>query len=141
MAVVVGAALLGVFGGRQGTVTGMTDSVTLSGEYPQVTRHGIEAPAQIHVTRVGGIDEPVQVAIDAHLFEKLDFQSWYPTPSSETADDRFVIYEFDPPPTGDTLVVLLDAHAQSTQFPSADTYTVSLPDDQVDVEFRMWVMP
>ena len=141
MSGVIVAAVAGFLGGRQSPVTAPTGPTTLSVEYPNITRPGIEAPMEIRVRRDGGFQGPITVAIDAELFKKLDFQSWYPTPSSETADNRFVIYEFDPPPTGSTLVVVLDAHAQSSQRPSVDGHAVALPEDGAEVEVRMWVLP
>lgn len=141
MGVIVLAALAGVFGGRQATVTTSTGPVTVSVEYPQITRPGIEAPLRIEVRRDGGFDGPVTVAIEGDIFDRLDFHSWFPTPSAERADGRFVIVEFDPPSAGETLVARLDAHAQTTQWPSAETYTIALPDDRVEMEIRMWVMP
>lgn len=143
LGVVVVAALAGLLGGRQATVTASSEPVTLTVEYPRITRPGIEAPLTIRVHRAGGFDGPVTVAVEAVLFEKVDFNSWFPTPSSETADGRYVMYEFDAPAEGDTFTAHLDAHAQSTQGPSARRYAVVLldQDDRVDVEFRMWVMP
>jgi hypothetical protein len=142
MALVVAAALSGVLGSRGGTAVVSEGPVTMTVEYAQITRPGVEAELQIHLRHDDGFTGPVTIAIDRDLFGRLDFNSWYPTAASETSNSSVVIYEFDPP-AGQEFTVRLDAHAQSTQWPSADTYTVALMDEEHDVEaeFRMWVLP
>jgi len=74
----------------------------------------------------------------------LNFQSFYPNPSKETSDGRFLTYEFDPP-SGDRFEVSLDARTSPDQNGSWGTYEVRLLDDDdgVDaaVRFRMVVVP
>jgi hypothetical protein len=143
MAIVVAAALAGLLGPRESTTVVTSADTRLTVHHTQVTRPGIAAPFEVVVHRVGGFERPIELAISSDLFDRLDFQSWYPSPSAETADDDMVVYEFDPP-DGETFELALDARAQPKQGPSTRRYSVVLLDDgvpELTARFRMWVMP
>lgn len=144
MGLIVLAAVLGLLGPRPGTVETTSGSYSLTIDYPQITRPGIDAQLNVQLRHAGDFDGPVMLAFDAGLFDRLDFRSWYPTPSAETADGERVIYEFDPPP-GEVFELALDARTQSTQPPSAHHYEVAVLDEagavQLNAAFRVWVMP
>ncbi len=143
LALIVLAALLGWLGPREATVERAGAGYSLKLTYPQVTRAGQPAPLHLRITRSGGFDGPVQVAISDAFFDHLDFQSWYPVPSAEVGEDAVVVYEFDPP-TGDVLDISLDARTAPGQFGGVDDYHVALVVDGESVArtpFTVWRMP
>ena len=89
---------LPVLGVDSRTVTAeATDGTTMEVEYPYVTRPALAAPFAIELTNPDGFDEPIEIAISRPWIEVWDENGMYPGPSSETADDEWVVYEFDPP--------------------------------------------
>ncbi len=78
------------------------------------------------------------------FFNDLDFQNWYPNPAAETTVPPWIIYEFDPPPSGTTLEISLDARVSPGQFGETDDCQVSvLVEDEavVSASFTSWRMP
>jgi hypothetical protein len=63
-----------------------------------LTRPGLATPLRIEVAHPGGFADPVTLRFSRGIFERFDFQNWYPNPSAETGSDVYVQYEFDPPP-------------------------------------------
>ena len=144
VALAVVAGLTGLLGIRSSTASARGGGSLLEVQHAQVTRAGIAAPLHVRVARPGGFPGPVRIAISADLMERFDFQNFYPNPSKETSDGRFLTYEFDPPP-GERFEVSLDARTAPDQNGSWGTYAVRLlgPDDVVtaSVSFRMVVVP
>jgi hypothetical protein len=144
VALAVVAGLAGVLGIRSATTSDSGGGSRLEVEHAQVTRAGIAVPFHVRVEQPGGFAGPVRLAISADLMERFDFQNFYPNPSKETADGRFLTYEFDPP-SGDRFEMSLDARTAPDQNGSWATYAVRLldPDDTVtaSVSFRMVVVP
>ncbi|MGH8894057.1 MAG: hypothetical protein ACRDWY_12255 [Actinomycetes bacterium] len=142
--VIVLAGLTGVLGVRSATTTSQAGPYTLSVRHAQVVRAGIAAPFHVRVESEDGFTGPVRLAVSAELFERFDFQNFYPNPSLETSTDEFVYYEFDPPP-GNTFQLNLDARTAPDQNGSTAVYRVRLLDSSdrqlVTVSFRMWVAP
>lgn len=103
--VVVGIVVLGVadvFGPVLGVDSGTTtatsdDGIVLTVEYPELTRPALASPFSIEVVDAQGFDGPIEVAISRPWIEVWDENGMYPTPSAETGDDRWVVWEFDPP--------------------------------------------
>ena len=56
---------------------------------------------------VSAVDGPITLAFSKDIFDRFDFQNWYPNPSAETAGPLRLEYEFDPPP-GDLFELTLD---------------------------------
>src|SRR5690606_3378865 len=109
LALFVGAGAVGLLGPRSRVARSSAESNDLEVEHAAITRAGVPAPLHVRVTREGGFDGPVQVALCDDWFDHQDFQSWYPSPSAEVGEADQLVYEFDPP-TGNTLEVSLDAH-------------------------------
>lgn len=81
--------------------------------YGTVSRPGLATPFDITIRRPGGFDEGVVVvAVDAEYLSIWDENGLDPTPSAATADDTSIIWEFDTPPTGETLVISYDARIE-----------------------------
>jgi len=141
--VVVLAGLAGLLGVRSATETSTGVGSTLRVTHAQVTRAGVAVPFHVRVDRPGGFPGPVQVAVSAELLERFDFQNFYPNPSKETSDGRFLVYEFDPP-DGDRFEVSLDARTAPDQNGSWGRYEVRLMEGSAvaaRVRFRMVVVP
>lgn len=141
---VVVLGLTGLLGVRSATSTARSpDGYELTVRHAQVTRAGIAVPFHVTVRRPGGFDGPITLSVSAALFERFDFQNFYPNPSSETASGDQLVYEFDPPP-GDTFRLSIDARTAPDQNGSTAVYrTALLVDDRAvaDVSFRMTVVP
>jgi hypothetical protein len=138
------AGLVGLFGVRSATTTARGAGYTLAVHHAQVVRAGVAISFHVEVTHPGGFGGPVRLAISSDLFERFDFQNFYPNPSKETADSRYVYYEFDPP-SGDSFRLSLDARTAPDQNGSTEVYRTRLLDSSdrplVSVRFRMWVAP
>ena len=144
LGLVVGLALTGLLGVRSATVVERTaDGYELRVRHPQVTRAGVAVPFHVTVVHRGGFEGPVTLSVSAALFERFDFQNFYPNPSSETATGDRLVYEFDPPP-GDTFRLSLDARTAPDQNGSTAVYRVALLLDgrpAAEASFRLWVVP
>lgn len=72
-------------------------------------------------------DGPIRIAVDRALFDRFDFQNFYPLPAKETADPQWVRYEFDPPP-GAALQWSFDVRTGPNQVGSFGHYRVRVVD-------------
>ncbi|WP_191280802.1 hypothetical protein [Nocardioides flavus (ex Wang et al. 2016)] len=153
---IVGAAGFDLLGPRTATTSANGGGYDLAVEFPQIARAGEPAPLNLTITSEDVYDQTVQVRFCGSYFKHLDFQSWYPNPSAETSDSAFevssgaapdgdwVVYEFDAPPTGNTLRIALDARVAPGQLAGRDSCEVSvLEDDQpvVTATWTTWRMP
>ncbi len=139
--VILGAT--GLLGPTTGSTSASAGTWALHVQHPSVTRPGQPAPLVVRVVAADGFDGPVRLALDTAMFERMDFQGWFPTPSKETAEADRVVYEFDPP-TGDELRVTLDARTAPGQLFSRTSYDVSLlvpPAPEVTARFTVWTLP
>jgi hypothetical protein len=143
LALIVLGAAVGLFGPKTGETGAAASGYQLDVEYPAVSRAGEPAPLHVRVEHAGGFDGPIQLALCDDLFDHLDFQSWYPTPSAETGDTSELLYEFDPP-GGQVFEVSLDARSAPGQFGGVEDCTVRVLEDDVErvsVSFKSWRMP
>jgi hypothetical protein len=83
----------------------------LSVRYATVTRPALATPFEIVVTKAGGFDGDVELAVDLDYLQLWDLNGIIPAPNAERSDDRRVIWTFDPP-EGDTLRVLYEARIE-----------------------------
>lgn len=143
LALFVGAGAVGLLGPRSDVVRASAGGYDLEVEHAVITRAGVPAPLHLRVTRAGGFKGPVQLAMCDDWFDHQDFQSWYPTPSSEIGELDKLVYEFDAP-AGSTLEVSLDAHTAPGSFGGRDRCRVEVWEDDVPVagvEFTTWRLP
>ena len=143
LTLLVAAGALGLLGPRSGVVRTTAAGYELEVEHASVTRAGVPAPLHLRVTREGGFDGPVRLALCDDWFDHQDFQSWYPTPAAEVGELDKLVYEFDPP-VGGTLEVSLDAHTAPGDFGGRDRCRVEVLEDDVPVtgvEFTTWRLP
>jgi hypothetical protein len=144
LVLIVLLAALDLLGPRQGDVTAESAGYTLTVEYPQVTRAGQPAPFHVTVDATAGFGDVVQMRFCDEFFNDLDFQNWYPNPAAETTVPPWIIYEFDPPPSGTTLEISLDARVSPGQLGETDDCQVSVlveDEEAVSASFTSWRMP
>ncbi len=144
LVLILAGAAFDLLGPRTGEVTEESNGYTLAVAYPQIGRAGEPAPLRITVDAVEGLGEVVQLRLCEEFFQDLDFQSWYPNPSAETSVPGWIVYEFDPPPTGTTLRISLDARVAPGQFGETDDCQVSVwrqHEPVVSTTFTTWRMP
>jgi len=144
LAVVDGLDLVDVYGVDAATVRARgPGGVLLEVEYGAVTRPALATPFRVRVVDPGGFDGPVHLAVTRAWIEVWDENGLYPSPSSETADDRWVVWEFDAP-DGDTFELFYDARLEPARQTSKDG-AVELRDAQgavlARVEFTTAVRP
>lgn len=144
LAVILVLAALDLLGPRTGETSVEGGGYALAVEYPQITRAGEPAPLHVTVEATAGFGDTVQMRLCDELFDDLDFQNWYPNPAAETTVPPWIVYEFDPPPSGTTLELSLDARTAPGQFGESDDCQVSvLVEDEpvVTASFTSWRMP
>lgn len=143
MSLFVLAAFSGIYGPTTTTITTVDGQVMLSLHYGSIVRSGQPVPMQISVKRTDGFQGPVTLVFDRTVFERFDFQNWYPNPSGETGEDKELVYKFDPP-DGDTLRVVLDARVAPMQLGGRHQYWLYVDIDgrpTARIDYTTWVMP
>lgn len=119
LCLVVASAVADVFGPVLGVDAASVssraaDGTTLTVEHPAVTRPALASPFSIEVTRRGGFDAPLELAVSRPWIEVWDENGMYPAPSSEVGDDQWVVWVFEPP-DGDTFRFFYDARLEPAQ--------------------------
>ncbi|CAN5696234.1 MAG: hypothetical protein ACR2HP_07790 [Ilumatobacteraceae bacterium] len=110
--------------------------------YSTVSRPALATPFEITVTRPGGFDAPIELALSQQYLTLFDENGLSPAPSAETSLGPFVLWEFDPP-EGDTLTVYFDARIEP-QLQLGVTGEVAVIEDGapvVQVEFHTAIRP
>lgn len=143
MLLIASSSFLGLYGPSERTVTTSTGPYELTMTYGSVIRSGQAVPMEVRLVHTGGFDGPVRIAFEQAVFDRLDFQNWYPNPAAEIGEGTHVLYEFDPP-DGTTLAVSLDARVAPTQWGSRDTHALWIEVDGQQLlrtDYTVWVMP
>jgi hypothetical protein len=114
----------------------------LSVSYPIIGRPGLATSWQVDLTRAGGFEEEVVLAVDQRYFRLLDHNTISPAPESETGAGDVVQWTFEPP-EGDRLHIEVDARFSPTwsltEEGSVEVWDGS--DVVAAVRFRTWVIP
>jgi hypothetical protein len=136
------AGLAGLLGVRTTTSEASEAGWTLSLEHAAVARPGLDVPWTVTVTRAGGFDDDVTLAVTGAYFDIFESQGFNPEPSDETRDGSTRYLTFTKPP-GDTLVVAYDAYIQpASQIGRSGTVSVLDGGQRVaSVDFRTFLMP
>ena len=79
---IVLVSFLGVFGPSRKTLTTTDGLTSLQLYYGSVVRSGQAVPLEVTLTREGGFDGPVTLVFDRDVFDRFDFQNWYPNRST-----------------------------------------------------------
>lgn len=139
-----GARIVDVFGVDTATVRRAAGTYRLDVRYATVSRPGLATPFEITVRRRGGFDGPVRIAVSTAYLSMWDENGLDPDPAAATADERSVVWEFDPPPRGDTLVVSYDARIEPAAQEGETGFVAVLDRDGFElatVTFRTRVLP
>jgi hypothetical protein len=141
--VVVVAGALGFLGVRTGDATGSESSWSLRLHYATVARAGLDVPWQVTVTHAGGFDKPVELAITGRYLDIYETQGFHPEPSDESRDGSTLYLSFQPPESGDTMVVAYDAYIQpaSQQGRAGTVSVVDQGQRLATVAFRTRLLP
>ena len=110
--------------------------------YGTVSRPALATPFEIDVTRTGGFDGPITLAVSRHYMEMWDENGLLPAPAAETSDGELLEWEFDPP-DGDTLSVYYDGRIEPAVQSGRDGSVAVLEDGVpvVVVDFHTRVLP
>ncbi len=121
----VGLGLSGVLGVHATTHRAQEGDWQVSLRYAATARAGLDVPWQVTVRHRGGFDGPVVIAVSGAYFDIYETQGFHPEPSASRRDARSLYLEFDPPPSGEVLVIAYDAYIQpSSQVGEAGTVGV-----------------
>ncbi|HET7689621.1 MAG TPA: hypothetical protein VFK41_04545 [Nocardioidaceae bacterium] len=143
LVLVVGAGLTGFLGPSEGTDTAEGGGYTLTVTHGAKVRSGQPVPLEITVEGPGAFSGPVELAFDPEVFDRFDFQNWYPNPDGESRSDSELTYEFAPP-DGNVLVVHLDARVAPGLGISRNEHWIAVMDgseELVRIDYTVWVMP
>jgi len=142
LALIVLAALVGVFGDRSRTVRASGHGYTIEVRYPSVVRDGPPASVTITVRHPSGSDGPVELVVDSAYLSAFEQPEVSPQPDSEQSAGEDVVWSFSPP-DGTTLVVQLEGQL-SSKAKFAHHGRVSVRDQgqtAAEVAFTTWVWP
>ena len=133
---------LGLLGVHSRTVRATANGYTLTVQYAQIARAGLDAPWRVLVHHPNGFSDDIELAVTAKYFELFESQGLDPEPSSETADGKYVYLTFDRPP-GTDFRLSFDAYIQPSAQLGADGQVRLLIADQqlLHVNFRTWLLP
>jgi hypothetical protein len=138
LVLIIAAAAFDALGPRTGDTSAQGGGYALALEYPQIARAGEPAPLIVSITSEADFSDSVHLRFCGTYFQHLDFQAWYPSPSAETTEGDWIVYEFDPPPDGRTLRVALDARVAPGQLGGRDACEVSVLDQGEPVATATW---
>jgi hypothetical protein len=107
--VALGAA--GLLGSRTSSATSRSNGFVLTVTYPAISRPGLPVRWDLTLTKAGGFDGPIHVALPMAYFRMLDFNNLQPQPSATHNRGDLVVMDFDPP-DGVVFEASLDARLQ-----------------------------
>jgi hypothetical protein len=143
VAVLDGVDVLDAYGVDTRTTFVDTPDGRLVVEHPSVTRPALASPFRVRVEQPGGFDGPITIAVSRPWIEMWDENGFYPTPSGETGDPGWVVWEFDPP-DGSAFSFFYDARVEPGR-QSGQSGEVQLRDDDgtvlASVDLRTEVRP
>ena len=144
LCLLLAAAVAGLLGVRTGEATGSGGGYDVSVTHPSVIRPGLAGNVSIELRRQGGFPGVVTVAVSSSYLDNFDENGLDPEPVMATTDGQRVIWTFDPPPSGDTMTISLDARIEpGVQWKRAKGSVEVLEQDRpvATVEFRTLVLP
>jgi hypothetical protein len=142
LALIVVAAVVGVFGERSRTVEASGGGDTLRVRYPWIVRDGPPTSLDISIRRASGFAGPVEVAINAAYLSALEQPDVSPRPDTERSVGDEVVWTFARP-EGYQLTVQIAAHISSQARFGRDGHLAVRAQGRtlVRVEFTTWVWP
>lgn len=144
LALVDAVAPFGVYGVDSSHARASGGGFDLDVRYGSVSRPALATPFDIEVTRQGGFDGPVTLAVSSAYLAMWDENGLDPEPTETSADGDRTYWTFDPPPDGDTLNVSFDARIEPA-VQRAQSGAVAVLDEAgapaVEVTFTTWIWP
>jgi hypothetical protein len=144
LVVVVILGLAGWFGVRARTVgtTSRDGTVRLQVRYAQIARAGLAVPLDITVTRRGGFDDDIVLAMSSRYLDLFDVNDISPEPDAATASSTQTVWRFAPP-RGRTFQVSIDAEVQGGRHWGRHGRVAVMNDDVpvAVVTFKTWLSP
>jgi hypothetical protein len=142
LAVLVGAGVLGLLGDRTDITTAEAGDYELSLRYATTARAGLDVPWEVTVTRDGGFEQTLELAVTGDYFDIDETQGFTPEPSEATRDGETLYLTFETPP-GDTFVLAYDAYIQpASQIGRGGTLSVVEQDVELaSVDFHTRLLP
>jgi hypothetical protein len=137
------AGIAGFLGVRTSSSTAVDGEYELTLQHASIARAGIDVPWQVTVTRQGGYDKELILAVTGDYFDIYETQGFTPDPSAATRDSETLYLTFDAPP-GEVFTVSYDAYIQpSSQRGNDGSVSVLGPDGQpmATVDFDTWLWP
>jgi hypothetical protein len=133
---------LNTFGVRSDHVSASGGGYELTVTFAAVSRPGLATPWNVEVRHPGGFDGPITIATTLDYLNMFDENGLDPDPSSSTATEEVVIWEFEPP-DGDTLGISFDARLEPAVQSGRSGKTAVLVDGEavVRVGYTTRVMP
>jgi hypothetical protein len=136
---------VGVLGVRTARSSAAAGGYDLEVTYAAVSRPGLATPLEIEIRRRDGWPQgaTVQVAVSSQYLAMFDENGLMPDPAGSTRTAEAVIWELDPPETGDALVVSFDGRIEpGTQWGrDGDVQVLDRGRPVVEADFHTWVMP
>jgi hypothetical protein len=142
IAAVVVAGLVGLLGVQTAETRAEQGDYELSLRYATTARAGLDVPWEVTVTRDGGFDQTLELAVTGDYFDIYETQGFAPEPSESTRDGDTLYLTFEAPP-GDTFVLAYDAYIQPSSQIGRDG-TISVVADGVQlasVDFHTRLLP
>jgi hypothetical protein len=142
LAAFLGLGAVGLLGSRTSSVTARSNGYVLTLTFPSITRPGLPVRWDLALSRAGGFDGPVHVAMSMAYFRMLDFNNLQPQPSATHNAGNLVVMDFDPP-VGEVFLASLDARLQPGVLSGTSAVTSILVQGRpvVSVDYRTTVIP
>jgi hypothetical protein len=143
LVVFLACGALGLFGVRTGAAQASGGGFDVEVHYAEMSRPGLATPWSVQVRKAGGFDGPVTLAVTQSYLDLFDENGLDPDPAAATSDDERVIWEFDPPESGDTLIISFDARIEPAAQAGRSGVVEVLVDGEpvVSVRFKTNLMP
>jgi hypothetical protein len=144
LTVVVLLGATGWLGVRSSTVGDTGGGWTLSVEYPQVARAGLDVPWTVTITAPpDGFPPEITVAVTSAWFGLFETQGFSPEPAEETTDGRYDLLTLTTPDVGRTMTLDYDTYVQPAAQWGESAEVILIVDDRpvAAVEYRTWVLP
>ena len=134
---------VGALGVREGKARANGGGYELEVSYPSVTRPGLAVSWSATIRRPGGFQGPVTIATTSRYLSLFDESVPDPSPATSRADAERVIWELEPPQSGDTIEVSLNTSTTPNLRRSAPAVTAVLEEGRpvVQVSYRTRMMP
>ena len=138
------AGLAGFLGVRTSSSTATEGDYELTLEYAGIARAGLDVPWQVTVTREGGFDKELILAVTGDYFDIFETQGFTPDPSASDQGCATRSTSRSTHREGDVFTVAYDAYIQpSSQRGKDGSVSVLGPDGQpmATVDFDTWLWP